>query len=223
MDTSTTTTRGRGGTPIDRTNCTATRHGNDSAYRQGCRCDDAREDKRIYRKRLREGRHKPKVVNGAGTARRLQALGALGWPSAVLGARLGVTDMAVRHYRQGRQVTRRTADQVARLYEQLSGTGGPSAYTRSRARSYGWVPPLLWEEIDMDDPNAQPEEETLATGRRTAAVLVEDFDYLVSTGMSKELAAARLGIEADSIGNARRRVKVSAARRAQIARKQEAA
>ena len=192
-------------TVTDRSACTAARHGNDSAYRQGCRCDDAREDKRIYRKRLREGRHKPKLVDGAGTARRLQALGAIGWPSTELGARLGVSRIAVQQWRGGRrQVNARTATRVAQLYDQLSGTGGPSDYTRTRARSFGWSPPLLWHGVNIDDPTAKPDEDAPV---KTPRVDLGEVEHLRGGRLSMDEIAKQLRVNVESIERAEYRAR----------------
>src|SRR5690349_8687682 len=62
-----------------RPDCTADIHGTQYAYsHRGCRCPHARNDDRIYRKRLREGRHTAAYVDATGTARRLQGLNAQG-------------------------------------------------------------------------------------------------------------------------------------------------
>jgi hypothetical protein len=209
-------------TPIDRSQCKGSRHGDYSAYRLGCRCPDARNDDRIYRKRRREGRHPARMIDATGTARRLQALAAIGWSTTELGPHLDAHPNLVQRWRSGnRPVNRANAIKVAALYRELQGTPGPSDVTRARAQSFGWVPPHLWEDVDIDDPNARPEEAAPAPGRRSVAVLVENFDDLVSKGLSEAQAAAQLGILPESIGQARKRVE---ARKAQTAaRKEEAA
>lgn len=140
--------------------CVARWHGTASAYvRAGCRCPHAREARRKYEKRRREGRLPPVFVDGLPTTRRLQALAALGWSFEALGERLGgVTPQAVRHHASGRRprVCRALERRVARLYEALSMTVGPSAISRRRALAKGWAPPLAWEGADIGSPSARP-------------------------------------------------------------------
>jgi hypothetical protein len=44
---------------------------------------------------------------------------------------------------------------VARIYEELSGTPGPSSSALIRARRAGWAPPLAWYGTNIDDPRAR--------------------------------------------------------------------
>jgi hypothetical protein len=189
----------------DRAGCPATRHGTALAYQvDRCRCDDARETYRIYRKRLREARYEPDRVDSTGTARRLQALAAIGWPAEHLAVRLGCSDVAVQQWRRRRHpaVYRRTADRVAALYEQLSGTPGPSPITRDRARRAGWAPPLLWDGIDLDDPGAEPHDDTASLPPRLD---LDEVEHLARYGVPLDEIAARLGVRATSIERARQR------------------
>lgn len=156
-----------GGTPVrDRglprqaATCRAAVHGTFSAYRRGCRCPAAREQWRLYHKQRREGRARPRVVDATGTRRRLRALAALGWPMVILAAQLG--------YREAQAVSRlcqpgttrvnvATAAAVRRLYDQLSMTPGPSPRARATAARSGWLPPLAWDDADLDNPAAAPD------------------------------------------------------------------
>lgn len=150
----------RRGRPGVRTSpvCAARRHGDYSAYRQGCRCPEAREDERLYTKRRRQGRRTPLRAPRIGTARRLQALAAIGWRWTDLAAALDVgTWQAVQNIatrRRGEFVNTSTAERVAALYRRLSSTPGPSEPTRERAAEKGWPPPDAWD--DIDDPTALP-------------------------------------------------------------------
>lgn len=154
--------------PSARPGCTARRHDTYSAYvAHGCRCPEAREQTRIRRKRYRERRQPPALVAATGTRRRLQALMAIGWPTAEICARLGWTgrrsrDMITQIMHRDR-VHRRTRDAVAALYEQLSMTPGPSQCARSRAAVLGYLPPLAWDDPDHDP--APPVADTARTGR----------------------------------------------------------
>lgn len=191
--------------------CSAARHGDALAYQvDRCRCPHAREDYRIYRKRLREGRWAPVNIDATGTSRRLRALGAIGWPAEALGDHLGASKEAVQRWRAARtpRVHRDTAAAVAALYDRLSATPGPSAYTRQRAASFGWAPPLLWDDLDIDDPTAHPAPDR---DLRRGVVDLDDVDHLLAFGVTLAAVADRLAVEPESIAQARRR----AARRTQ--------
>jgi hypothetical protein len=99
------------------------------------------------------------IVPAHGTRRRLQALLTIGWTQAALGDLLDVSDAQVHqwaHPRLGNLYE--TWHAVADVYDQLSGTPGPSSITRDRAAKRGWLPPLAWEGIDIDDPWREPVE-----------------------------------------------------------------
>lgn len=144
--------------PVDRSACGATQHGTDYAYKQHhCRCADARNAYRVYRKRIREGRHTPRLVDGTGTRRRLEALAAIRWPSSEIAERLGRrAHRSVSLLRNCKDVHVSTARRVAAVYDELSMTIGPSEKTAQYAQKHGWVPPLAWDEDTIDDPTAEP-------------------------------------------------------------------
>ena len=101
------------------------------------------------------------LIDSTGTARRLQALAAIGWASADLGERLGRcperSRTLINRWRNPHQrVHTTTAAQVAALYTQLEGTPGPSVAARTHAREAGWAPPLAWHDLDIDDPRTRP-------------------------------------------------------------------
>lgn len=169
-------------------------------------------------------------VPACGTARRLQALCALGWPLRLLAQRLG--DMHLRHLGDvcdGVQevVMACTARSVQKLYDQLSGTPGPSQQARRLARRRGWAPPLAWADETpcecegdcscdanyIDDPQAQPQHLpsctrcrlvrcTCPTGpvepRQSFRELYDDLRALGYTSPAQ--IAARLGITERSLG-----------------------
>ncbi|GAA2608439.1 hypothetical protein GCM10010399_44090 [Dactylosporangium fulvum] len=148
------------GTDLGRRNpaCSAIYHGTVSAYERGCRCPHARDAERIYRKRRRHGLAQPRRVPAIGTTRRLQALAALGWRWSDLAERLGVTWQAVQQHaiRGNRVVHVDIARRIDDVFRQLCATAGPSALSRRRAEEKGWVPPLAWDDGDIDNPDARP-------------------------------------------------------------------
>lgn len=161
--------------------CNAVRHGNYTAYhRSGCRCPEAREAWRVYNKRRREGRLEPAVIPSLGTARRLRALAAIGWPRREIAARLGYGKQMVGHLERPLRahVTVRTAAKVAALYNELQGITGPCTRTRLKAAALGYWAPPLWVDIDdpADDPGSADEESDVVAVERACRLGVERFD-----------------------------------------------
>lgn len=137
--------------------CTAKRHGTAWCYtKERCRCPEAREAWRLYNKRRREGRLRPGRLNPAGTARRVQALVALGWTWRALGREAGRHHRTIQDIGTARRdtITNTTVEWVHNLYERLQYTPGGSKYALTVAARHGWVPPEAWRNID--DPDAQP-------------------------------------------------------------------
>lgn len=107
-------------------------------------------------------------VRGVGTTRRIQALVALGWSQASLARAIGWTPANFGPLAHGdREVTQMTADKVAALYEKLSMVRPPertraekyaASRARNMARANGWLPPLAWDDDQLDDPDAIPTE-----------------------------------------------------------------
>lgn len=93
-------------------------------------------------------------VDGLGTRRRLQALMALGYPTAMIGAELGMMQNAVSAMAKRATVTAAKRAAVAELFERWCMTPGPNAETAKRAARSGYMPPLAWE--DIDDPDEVP-------------------------------------------------------------------
>lgn len=121
-----------------------------------CGCPACMKAKAVYQQR--RTLHNHSRLPATGTRRRLQALAALGWPSAEIAARLGVSDAAViARTSSSRTVDRTNAARIRRVYDELSMTVGPSSITRKRALAKGWVPPLAWDDDSIDDPSAEPQ------------------------------------------------------------------
>jgi hypothetical protein len=168
----------------ERPECSARRHGDAAAYcRYRCRCADAREDYRLYRKRARQGRPVPRWVDSTGSARRLQALAALGYGLLDLAEHLEWGKSRVRDVQSMRAPLVRvaTAERVARVYDELAMTPGPSTRARDLARRRGWVPPLAWDDDEIDDPQARPARglrrwATPPNPERIAAALAGDLE-----------------------------------------------
>lgn len=93
-------------------------------------------------------------IPAAGTHRRLMALNAMGWSSREVSRRLGHEQKWAARVMQSKRVSRKTAADVAAIYDELSMTPGPSGWAAARARKAGAVPPLGWDDAHIDDPSA---------------------------------------------------------------------
>lgn len=92
-------------------------------------------------------------ISPVGSIRRIQALRALGWPMQMLEARYGTFLQPPPDARCSAGYARTIRD----VYEELSGTTGPSTRVASLAVRSGWAPPLAWDGVDIDDPAAFPD------------------------------------------------------------------
>lgn len=158
--------------------------------------------------------YRPGFIPAAGTARRLQALAALGWPVARLeplipGKRTPTQARSLQdvlaYTRRGRTdlVKEATAAQVKVLYDRLWNTTPEHTNqrqkeaitkTRNLATRHKWALPMAWDEGAIDNPDAKPHR---AHRRREVAVMtgsVEDLVELVEEhGLDWEEAASRAG------------------------------
>jgi hypothetical protein len=143
-------------------------HGTVVAYNADrCRCPECRAAKaagqrleRQKRARLRWSHGRDTLrVEATGTHRRLQALRVIGWSLSALGAELGVSKRAVSFLHVYEHVSEDTAARVAAVYDRCWDKpqhGDRADLARSYALGLGWVPPLAWDEDDLDDPTAKP-------------------------------------------------------------------
>lgn len=140
-------------------------HGTRAAYlRDRCRCFScsvaASHAARVYR----AGGSWPEQewATHVGVSRRLQALMTLGWSARDLAERTGLTEWYVQNLRNDvkhPKVRRETWQTIAAVYDALWDKPSPSAQasrTRGRARHFGYLPPLAWDDETIDDPHAQP-------------------------------------------------------------------
>jgi len=141
-------------------------HGTWHAYaNDGCRCPDCRTAwARYMRDRTRRNayaaaNHAPLRVHPAGTMRRLQALACVGWSSHDIATAVGTTPVVIRGWQHGTPtwIFRRSALKVAGLYDAVWDQPPPGRYgvkVRRLAARAGWVPPLAWDDDEIDDPAA---------------------------------------------------------------------
>lgn len=143
-------------------------HGTPEGYSMcGCKCLACRV---AYDARARERRAgipatpRESFVPTIGTARRLEALHALGWTLPQLEAASGIRVShlhSLRTKRKHERIYPGTAERIARLYDALSMTRPqPWDWTNDRMRRHaernGWHPPIAWDDDTIDDPDAQP-------------------------------------------------------------------
>lgn len=107
-----------------------------------------------------------------------------------------------------------TARAVLAVYDRAP-LEGPSKSTAVRSRNRGYLHPLAWEDPGtLAAPSAWtpvPTAEKAPPGRpRVIDAVVEDFDFLVSTGVTEEQAAARLGVRYSTIRDYRLRLEKEA-------------
>jgi hypothetical protein len=99
------------------------------------------------------------LVSSRGTARRLQALMAIGWDSTTLGLRLDVHKQQISKWRYGYQerIPYRMHCAVAALYRELESRPGSCERARIQARTHGYAPPACWDDDgDLDHHAGRP-------------------------------------------------------------------
>lgn len=108
-----------------------------------------------------------RTVPSRGTARRVQALVALGWTFSDLARQVGYSHDQLRKWahQTDTMILASSAATVDALYRRLCMTPAPHAtrtqkrnvgYARAVARRHGWVTALAWDDDTIDDPEAEP-------------------------------------------------------------------
>lgn len=103
-----------------------------------------------------ERRETHRATDATGTQRRVRALSCMGWPTAEVARRAGVSYDTLNTEMWRGRLSHRIAVRIAKVYEELSHTEGPSAHARRRAKQLGFHPPFAWDYVDIDDPKARP-------------------------------------------------------------------
>lgn len=135
-------------------------------------------------------------VDATGTRRRVQALVAMGWPQEMIAAELGTTQTGVSALTRRSKVSSQTAIAVRELFERWGMVLGPSEVSRRRARTFGWVTGVAWD--DIDDPDEKPNLGELVPVR--VADRIAELQDLGVTDVRQ--IARRLGVEPDSVKRA---------------------
>lgn len=133
------------------------------------------------------------AVDATGTVRRLQALVYMGWTSPQLAGMLACQPSHLNRMLTVTTVQERTRVAVAALYDRLwdqqppantSDRRGHIRRARTRAKKYGWVGPLAWDDDTIDAPDAAPEQEPAA----------QEADRLDETAVEAALQGEKPGL-----------------------------
>lgn len=154
----------------------------------------------------------PGRVAAAGTARRIQALVANGWPMKHLADHFGLSStyvhQIVKRSTRDHLVLAATATKIAEGYERLKnelpedhGVGRRVInLARNHAASRRWAPTSYWAKRmdDIDDPHFQP-----MYGLKRREIVAQDANWVMrTTGLTKAAAAERLGVDKSYIDHA---------------------
>lgn len=140
------------------------RHGTLAGYREHFKgektptCGPCRQAMSAYTQQRRHAAGTA-TVPSRGYVRRVRALQALGWSMNALAERLDADVRTLAHSLDSGHVFRRTHDAMAALYEELCMTRPDDQFANRRriiAERKGYVPPLAWDDIDLDDEPASP-------------------------------------------------------------------
>lgn len=131
-------------------------------------------------------------VPAVGAVRRLQALGAIGYPMVDLAARLGVDRINLDRYIAGqwRRMPRQFHAEIRTLFDELWNRPTTNERAKSLAAKKGWAPPLAWDDDTIDDPSAVPE---LGAKVRIRDRQFEDLLWLLESGCGWAEACSRAG------------------------------
>lgn len=143
-------------------------------------------------------------VDATGTARRIQALVAMGWPQSLIATELNTAQNAVSAMALREKVTAERAIAVRELFGRWAMTPGPSNVSRTRARSKGWVTILGWN--DIDDPNETPD----LGADETVSFLDKYRELRDHVGLTNQRIAEAMGIKLESLDRQLYRYEVTA-------------
>lgn len=90
-----------------------------------------------------------------GARRRLRALNSMGYSDAFLARRLGVDLDVVSHMPEVGLIGTTLWESIDDLYDELAMQVGPDTEVRDRSRAAGLVPPLGWNDDEIDHPKAK--------------------------------------------------------------------
>ncbi|BAD58890.1 hypothetical protein [Nocardia farcinica] len=101
-------------------------------------------------------------VPALGAIRRIHALQAIGYTTRDLADYLNTPQQGVSQITKRTRIYGSTWLRVRDVYDELSGTPGPSRTGEKKARDRGFAPPIAWEDVDIDHPDSAPIVDTAA-------------------------------------------------------------
>lgn len=104
-----------------------------------------------YQKQYRMGVRR--LVPSIGTRRRLQGLMWMGHRLADIADQLGTSQRSLSNAFHLDMVRADRAAAVIVLFDEWHMVPGPSKQTSTKAKKKGWLPPLAWDEEQIDDPD----------------------------------------------------------------------
>ncbi|MGQ3384502.1 hypothetical protein [Glutamicibacter sp. TV12E] len=149
-------------------------------------------------------------IDATGTHRRLQALVAIGYSIASLGDRLDITSSNMTSLMHRDRVVVSTARKVRSLYSELWDKPNAASEWRqlsaaNRARNFatihGWLPPMAWDDDQIDDPDHQPVM-NVPKGNKVEAnreAFVEEVEFFADCGDGIESIATTLDVSPDAV------------------------
>lgn len=180
--------------PRDET-CPSSTHDSHGAHRMGCDSGAAREARRLYLKRWKNGRQPSAFTDPVGVRRRIEACYLAGWSGPQLAAATGLDPRSINFIRRGDRNERilvETYRRIAPILERLAMATPPAHMHRQRtinwARREGFRPLLAWD--DIDDPNETP------TGEQRT---VDTIRTLTARGFTQAQIAERLGLSVTTV------------------------
>lgn len=166
-----------------------------------------------------------------GTQRRLQALMSRSWSLRAIARAGGLrAPQLARALENLDVITPKLAREVSAAYDRLWQTEPPRETQEQRdladaaadtARRHGWVPPLAWDDEQIDKPDGEPVPDWRRSARVSipSADLLEDADFVRAMG---GYADADVGLVASRLGISRARLEKALSRQRQAqARGQE--
>ena len=146
-------------------------------------------------------------VDALGSARRMQALAAIGWSYKAIHQHIGfVHQQTLERVGDHPKVTARLARAIRDFYTWASiGTAEDHGVTpwiarrgRNRATNLGYLAPAWWDDDEFDNPDYEP----MITRTPRYIALAEDCAELERLGHSRQQIAERLGVTRDGLQRA---------------------
>lgn len=151
-------------------------------------------------------------VPAIGAARRIRALQALGWTIAHIADAADLTaaglEWAARHPNGTLPAAAHRA--ICDVYDQLSMCLGPSHRTAAYAKRAGWMPPLAWDDEELDCWAAGPRNPADPEDRAQANERDEEIAYQSRLGKSARFIAEVVGCSDRTVVRVRQRGRAAA-------------